>query len=371
MKICFLSDPRYLHTHRWARFLTERGHEVHIIGNPGTDHLRSAEVTIHFLDTASFRRLWVVRTTLALARLLRGLRPDILHMHYLTALAAPVFLRFRPFLVSVWGADILGEKGLVVEGPKIRFLKTLVLRRAHAVLATSHFLAAATRRYAGLRAKRVSVYPWGVDLHQFQPVPRAGPSPGRHAPVVIGFVKHLEPQYGLEYLLRAIPGIRARHPAIRVVILGSGSLRAQLEHMAASLSVSDVVSFCGEVPHDQVPRHMAEMDIFVMPSVYEAETFGVAAVEAQAMGIPVVATRISGVPEAVLENRTALLVPPRDPDALSQAVVRLIEDQELRRSMSHEGRRFVERCYDWRPNAGRVEALYARLLSRTPVTEGR
>jgi len=157
MKICFLSDPRYLHTHRWARFLTERGHEVHIIGNPGTDHLRSAEVTIHFLDTASFRRLWVVRTTLALARLLRELRPDILHMHYLTALAAPVFLRFRPFLVSVWGADILGEKGLVVEGPKIRFLKTLVLRRAHAVLATSHFLAAATRRYAGLRAKRVSV----------------------------------------------------------------------------------------------------------------------------------------------------------------------------------------------------------------------
>ncbi len=343
MKICFLSDPRYLHTQRWARFLAERGHEVHIIGGRVVDHRPSAEIPIHFLDDAKFRGPWILRTTLALARLLREVGPDILHMHYLAGLPAPVFLMFRPFVVSVWGADILGEKGLAVEGRKVRVLKTLVLRRAHAVLASSSFLAAATRRYAGLRPSRVSVYPWGVDLNQFQPVPRAGSSPGSHAPIVIGLVKHLEPKYGVEYLLRAIPGIRARHPAIRVVIVGNGSLRAQLEHMAASLSVSDVVSFCGEVSHEQVPRYMADMDIFVMPG---------------------------GVPEAVLENRSALLVPPRDPGALSQAVVRLIEDPELRRSMSREGRGFVERCYDWRRNAGRVEALYAQLLSRSPAAEG-
>lgn len=370
MKICFLSDPRYLHTQRWARFLTERGHEVHIIGDPVGDHPRSAEIPVHSLDVDRFRGPWILRTTLALNRRLRELRPAILHMHYLTALPAPVLLRFRPFIVSVWGADILGEKGLAAEGRQIRFLKTLVLRRAHAVLATSEFLAAATRRYAGLRADRVTVYPWGVDLYQFQPVPRADPSPERDTPIVIGFVKHLEPKYGAEYLIRAIPSIRARHPAIRVLVLGSGSLRAQLEHMAASLSVSDVVSFYGKVPHDEVPRYMTEMDIFVMPSVHESETFGIAAVEAQAMGIPVVATRIGGVPEAVLENRTALLVPPRDPEALAQAVVRLIEEPALRRSMSRKGRCFVERSYDWRRNAGRVEALYARLLSGAPATEG-
>ena len=132
-------------------------------------------------------------------------------MHYLTALAAPVLLRFRPFIVSVWGADILGEKGLAADDRRIRFLKTLVLRRAHAVLALSDFLADATRRYAGLRADRVTVYPWGVDLHQFRPVPRARPSPAGDGAIVIGFVKHLEPKYGLEYLmLRAIPGASGR-----------------------------------------------------------------------------------------------------------------------------------------------------------------
>ena len=369
MKICFLSDPGYLHTQRWARFLAERGHEVDIIGGRAADHRPPLGIRVHALDEARFRGPWIVRTTLALARLLRDLRPDILHMHYLGPLAAPVLLMFQPLVVSVWGADILGERGLTVERRRVRLLKTLVLRRAHAVLATSHFLAAATRRYAGLRPGRVSVYPWGVDLRQFRPLPRAVLPPRGDAPIVIGFVKHLEPKYGAEYLLRAIPGIRARHPAIRVVVVGDGSLRARLEQLAVSLSVGDVVSFAGEVPHVRIPHYMAEMDIFVMPSVHESETFGVAAVEAQAMGVPVVATRIGGVPEAVLENRSALLVPPRDPDALSRAVVRLIEDPALRRSMSVEGRCFVERCYNWRRNAGRVEALYARLLSRTPAEE--
>ena len=369
MKICFLSDPGYLHTQRWAHFLAERGHEVHIIGGRARDQRLPLEIQVRPLDDMKFRGPWIVRTTLALARVLRDLRPDILHMHYLAPLPAPVLLMFRPFVVSVWGADILGERGLIAERRRLKLLKTLVLRRAHAILATSNFLAAGTRRYAGLRPDRVSVYAWGADLDQFQPVPRAASMPRCQAPIVIGFVKHLEAKYGAEYLLRAIPAIRARHPGIRVVLLGGGSLRAPLEHLVGSLSIGDVVRFAGEVPHDQVPHHMAGMDIFVMPSVHESETFGVAAVEAQAMGIPVVATRIGGIPEAVLENRSALLVPPRDPDALSRAVVRLIEDPALRRSMSEEGRRFVERRYDWRRNAGRVEALYERLLSGVPAEE--
>ena len=366
MKICFLSDPRYLHTQRWARFFGERGHDVHIIGDPVGEGPRSLQIPTHsLLEAASVKRPWILRTTLALARRLRELRPDILHMHYLGGLPAPVFLRFRPFIVSVWGSDILGEKGLNADEGRTKFFKTLILRRAHAVLATSHFLAAATRRYAGLGSDRVTVSPWGVDLQQFQPTRCAGAPRNHDAPIVIGFAKHLEPKYGPEYLIRAIPSLRARHPAIRVVILGDGSLRTQLEHMAASLSVGEIVSFCGRVSHDDVPRHMAKMDIFVMPSVHESETFGLAAVEAQAMGIPVVASRIGGVPEAVLEDRTALLVPPRDPGALSRAVLRLIEEPALYQSMSRAARFFVERCFDWHRNAGRVEALYTQLLSET------
>ena len=110
---------------------------------------------------------------------------------------------------------------------------------------------------------------------------------------------------------------------------------------------------------------MANMDVFVMPSVHNSESFGVAAVQAQAMGVPVVASRVGSVAEAVLDQKTGLLVPPRDPGALSKAVLRLIENEDLRRSMSQEGPRFVTQWYDWQKNAGRVDELYTDLLSRS------
>ena len=370
MKICFLSEPHYLHMRRWACFFANRGHDVHIVaGGPDIDARPLRNVTMHPLDDQPFRGPWTLRTTLALGRLLKRLRPDILHMHYLWGLPAPILLRFRPFVVSVWGADILGKTGLAAESRRERFLKTLILRRADAVMALSRYLAAETCRYARLDHDRVSLCPWGVDLDQFQPVSNGRASPDASAPIIIGFAKHLEPKYGPEYLLRAIPEIRARHSAIRVVLLGEGQMRHQLEDLCRSLGIADVVDFVGGVPHDQVPGYMGRMDIFVMPSVHDSETFGVAAIEAQAMGVPVVATRIGGVPEAVLDDRTGLLVPPRDPAALAGAVIRLIDNPDLRRSMSGEGRRFVAQCYDWRKNAGRVEDLYADLLSRMP--EGR
>jgi len=363
MRICFLSDPNYLHTQRWARFFSGRGHDVHIVGDRVADKRRFPDLTTHELPAHQFRGPWVLRTTLALRRLLKTLRPDILHMHYLGPTPAPILLGFRPFVVSVWGADILGEKGLATESHRDRFLKRLILRRADAVTALSRYLAAATCRYARLNHDRVSFCPWGVDLEQFQPGPNGRRPAGDSAPITIGFVKHLEPKYGPDYLLRAIPGIRARHPDIRVVLLGDGGMRDQLESLCRALGIANIVDFMGDVPHGEVPRYMANMDIFVMPSVHESETFGVAAIEAQAMGVPVVASRIGGVSEAVLHDRTGLLVPPRDPEALASAVVRLIENEELRRSLAGEGRRFVARHYDWRTNAGRVEQLHADLVS--------
>src|SRR5947208_926789 len=116
LKICFLSEPHYLHTRRWASFFADRGHDVHIVaGGPDIDARPLRDVTTHPLDDRPFKGPWTLRTTLALGRRVRTLRPDILHMHYLWALPAPIFLRFRPFLVSVWGADILGKTGLAPE----------------------------------------------------------------------------------------------------------------------------------------------------------------------------------------------------------------------------------------------------------------
>lgn len=359
MRICFLSNPNYLHTQRWARFFLKRGHEVCIVGDRNAEPIELPDIPIYILDDAQFKGPWILRTTLALKRLLNQIQPDILHMHYLGALVAPVLLRFKPFVVSVWGADIVGESGLANDPWKLRFLKRRVLRNADAVVALSRFLAKATCQYAGLPPERVAVHYWGVDLQHFSP-PRTRKGDAR----VIGFIKHLLPKYGPEYMLRAIPAIRARHPDIRVLMVGDGVLRQGLEKLARDLRIADAVTFCGRIAHENIPKYLDRMDIFVMPSVYESETFGVAATEAEAMGLPVVATTVGGIPEAVQDGVTGILVPPRDPDAIAAAVLRLIEDKDLRESMSGEGPRFVAQNYDWEKNARGVEDLYRSLLNR-------
>jgi glycosyltransferase involved in cell wall biosynthesis len=363
MKICFLSDPTYLHIQRWARYFLEQGHEVSIVGEPHTKPTHIPGIKTYILADHEFKGPWILRTTLALKRLLNEIKPDILHMHYLAPLIAPAILRFKPFVVSVWGADIVGETGLAKDHWRMRFLKRLVLRHADAVLASSRFLANATCQYAKFPEERVPVYYWGVDLQQFPPA-QISKKNGKNDQIVIGFVKHLVPKYGVEYLLRAIPVVRKKYPMIKILLLGEGTLRQALEKLAADLDIADVVHFLGPISHAQVPKYLEQMDIFVMPSVYESETFGVAAVEAQAMGIPVIATKVGGVPEAVADGVTGILVPPRNSDALAEAIIRLIEDNDLRESMSHEGPRFVARHFDWGKNAGRVEELYDTLISR-------
>jgi len=357
MKICFLSDPNYVHTQRWARYFLKRGHEACIIGDPRCNPIELSDIKIHILDDRKFRGPWILRSTLALRRLLREIQPDILHMHYLGPLVSPLLLRFRPFVVSVWGSDVIGEQGLAQESRKIHFLKQIILRRADAVVALSKFLAKATCRYAGLPEQRILVQYWGIDRQQFR-----ARKMGRTDLIVIGFVKHLLPKYGPEYLLRSIPIVRKAYPAIKVLLVGDGPLRSNLESLAKELEITDVVTFCGRLPHEKVPEYVAQMDVMVMPSIYESETFGVAAAEAEAIGVPVVATNVGGIPEAVADGVTGILVPPRDPQALASAVLRLIEEPALWETMSREGPKFIAANFDWETNAAKMEQLYRSLL---------
>lgn len=137
---------------------------------------------------------------------------------------------------------------------------------------------------------------------------------------------------------------------------GSGELRSQLEALTQQLGLMRHISFAGAIEHRRIPEFLADVDIFVMPSIWEA--FGVAAVEAQAMGIPVVATNVGGIPKVVLDGETGILVEPRNSEQLAQAILTLIEDPALRRQMGERGRKHVLANYRWEDNAALMERLY-------------
>jgi glycosyltransferase involved in cell wall biosynthesis len=179
-----------------------------------------------------------------------------------------------------------------------------------------------------------------------------------HTPV-IGTLARLHEQKGHSYLLDAVAQLRREIPDVKALVVGDGELRPSLEQRTQALRLSDSVIFTGT--RRDVPEILALLDVFVLPSLWEG--LPIALLEAMAAGLPVVATRVGGVPEVVVDGETGLLVPPRDPDALSEAILTLLQDPDLRQKMGQAGQERVREYFSVERMVEETEALYERLLA--------
>ena len=171
----------------------------------------------------------------------------------------------------------------------------------------------------------------GVDLTAFQSTSRTMTPPGSgdaDRNPLIGFIGRLTEQKGIEYLLDAAALLLSRKIAYRLLIVGDGPLRPQLEAKAASLNLTNV-TFAGY--QRNITGLLQTFALFVLPSLWEG--MSVSLLEAMASGCPVVATRVGGSEEAVLDGTTGYLVAPRDVEALADRMAKLIADPALREQM--------------------------------------
>jgi glycosyltransferase involved in cell wall biosynthesis len=169
-------------------------------------------------------------------------------------------------------------------------------------------------------------------------------------------VARLEPQKGVDIAVRALPAIRERRRNARLVVLGEGRQRAELEGLAASLGVP--VDLPGRVP--DVASWFRRAAVLVHPARWEG--FGLALLEAMLAGLPVVATRVSSIPEIVVDGETGVLVPAGDADAFAGAVVRVLED---RAAYGERGRARARAEFSVARMADRTLAVYETALKRT------
>ena len=146
---------------------------------------------------------------------------------------------------------------------------------------------------------------------------------------------------GCDVFLQAAKLISAQRADVSFVIAGSGTLGADLRVHATSMGLASRVRFLGFV--DPVAPVQKALDIVVIPSLSEA--FGLSAIEALALQVPVVASRVGGLPEMIVDGQTGLLVPPDDPQAIVDAVYRLLDDPELGRRLATAGAQLVEERY--------------------------
>jgi len=224
----------------------------------------------------------------------------------------------------------------------------------------------------GISPLKVVVVPNGVDTEVFFPIKKRSSLYARVEGVreelgieagdtVIGTVGHMSRQKGHEVLIAAIPKILLTYPKAKFVFVGKGKLRRELREQARDLGVARVVRFAGI--REDVPMVLNCFDVFVLPSLWEG--FGTAIIEAMACGLPVVASRVGGVPEIIEDGVDGLLVRRGRPRPLAEAIVRVLDNPNLRRDMIYRGLRKAVGQFDVTRMAQTMAKIYLQIVSRS------
>lgn len=265
-----------------------------------------------------------------LAKLIRAVRPDIVHLHSRRG-------------ADIWGgiaARLTGTTCVLsrrVDNPEARWQVALKYRLYDHVITISEGIRHVLLE-EGLALQHVTCVRSAVDAAPYLiPVERAAflrefdLSPSA---VTIGMVAQMIPRKGHRYLIDAIDTLRIDHPDVCVLLFGKGPLQAELQQEVAQRGLADIIRFAGF--RNDLPHWLGGLDILAHPA--EMEGLGVSLLQASAAAVPIVTSRAGGLPEAVAENVSGLLTPPGDVPALTSALRRLLDDATLRHQMGAAGR---------------------------------
>ena len=309
--------------------------------------------------------LYALAAGRAVRQRLRGRRFDLVHAHWIVpngVVAAAAFGK-APLAIGLHGSDVF-----LAEKPGVRSLARWALSRSRLLTGCSPELVDRVRAL-GFPAERSRVIPYGVDVTAFSPAPdrralwrgKLGIPDG--APLLLG-VGRMATKKGFQVLMEILPRLLSGYPELRIVLAGGGDLLDGLK--AAASPWPDRVFFPGSVLRDTLPDLYRAADLFVLPAVHDSKgnVDGLPNVilEAMASGLPVVASGISGIPLAVADGRTGLLVPEKDPEALLEALGRLLANPGEARAMGERGRAKAEAELTWDAVAARYREGYEAAL---------
>lgn len=333
---------------------------VGCLGFPGPvgEELQAAGYPVVYLGldvkhTSTWRLVREVR------RLLRGLRPDILHTHL-----------YHPNLYGRLAALGLGLPGVVASVhnsyTRVKFHRRLwnlfLARTSDRILVASPQVWDDVRRYDGVPASRLVLLPYGIRLEE--PDPPLSREEARRVLGVSGFVlgtvARLEEQKGHPFLLAALARVQQEIPDTLLVLVGDGRQRAALERQAGELGLVGRVRFLGT--RRDLPVIYRALDLYVQPSLWEG--LPLALLKAMGAGLPVLATRVSGVREVVADGVNGRLVAPGDPEALARVLVELHRQSKARTRMGAAAQLTVRENYSLPAMLTRLERLYLDLAEK-------
>lgn len=375
MKITYLANAGEVHFNRWYKYFIERGHEVHLISGNTMDLPGRPDVPglhVHYLP--EFKRenryLSFAVNTLQLPRILGRLRrilldvqPDIVHAHslhpygYWGALSG-----FHPFLVTPIGSDAII---LVNKSRVYRRVAKYVLSRANLVTGDSIPIQVNCEKI-GMTCPYELVHN-GVDLTEYVADGNGGDQVRLQYGIpegspIIFYARAFRTLYNVDKIIRAIPHIlRRRSDCVFMFASYAGDVGSSLVRLAGDLGISSNVIFTGYLNRQQMWAHHAAATIFL--SVPSSDSSPSSVYEAMASGVPTVISRLPWTEYAMKHLRNTYMLNEITPEVISQAVIHLLDDDDLRTQIRNGGLETVRRHFSYHGNMDKMESLMRRCLN--------
>lgn len=358
MKICFFANINSIHSQRWIQYFLDRHYDVSLISNsPTTDFNINAA---YFIKDGKNKLFGIIKNVFNVRRILKRIKPDIIHAHYAGVSGALAALSgFHPFVLTVWGSDILLTSRSIFG----KFLVKFIMSRADIITCDAEHLRKKMIEL-GVDSAKIKLVYFGVDMEKFQRrekdsdlIRQRGLSECR---VVIS-LRSLKPIYNIETLILATPKVLKVLPNTKIIILGDGPGRKKLEDLADSTGVKKDIIFIGNVDNNILPRYLSIADVYVSTALSDAGLSSSTA-EAMACELPVIVTDVADNKDWVKDGENGFIFPMKDHELLSKKIIFLLNDEKVMKSLGRNGRELIENKNNYYKEMEKMQDIYNNVI---------
>lgn len=358
MRICYLADGGSIHTARWCRHFAALGHEIHLITfNPSNIE----GVTIHYINAGQLSSgggNWrVLLKTREVKKILRSIKPNILHAQYATSYGTVGALTgFHPYVVTALGSDVLISP---YQSKLYKRLLKYTFRKADWITAMADHMRTSIIEFLNVPERKVETVMFGIDPAIFNDTYRNLPQ----EQFVITSTRNFEPVYNHKLLFEALCLLRNEIPELYVNMIGAGSQEALIKSWYNDAGFQNIVHFHGRIPQTEIAAQLRSTHVFVSTSLSDGNN--VSLNEAMACGCVSVVTDIAANRQWMKNDVNGYLVPTDNPRELADKILYIYRNySSMQLSSSAFNKPLIQEKALWSVNMNRVAMKYSELTGK-------
>ena len=340
----------------------KNGHKVTIL-TTNCDEILDKKNLIKFglkdtpqsLDNITLKRIFsLIDLKLKFPKILKKINPNIVHCHSIDMgyMISKVCEKNKVPIINHFHSGLFSSN----EDNKLRsIIMKQILKRS--IFDKLIFINKNDFKKINYKSNKGTFIPNGLDLEDFNL-----PKKIKRNKNTILFAGRIEEYKGLKYLLVSIQKIKSKISNIKLVIIGEGNYINKCKELCKKLNIQKEVFFLGKLSHKKLIKEYLKSSLFVLPSYTSSKTFGLVLLESLANKTPVITTDIVGISKEIKKNNCGIVVRPKNSDLLAKAIIKLLKNPKLAKQMGENGRKLVEKGYNWEKINKKIESFYLEVL---------